>query len=626
MFSKLNKWRKSGSSENNNGKGIVPNIQNTLPKYIPPQGEEQKKLAKLANPERKSLSYLLGDLNELTRKEAFDLLEKVDQKKLFLNKDEEEFLSAIANPESISSLSIDLNALTKKEATDLLKIIAKERLLANPDEIELLMTIVDPNRKKANYRSHISNVSKSNFSDRLSEFDQELYNKPSYVVPSHSEHFDMIIKRQADVKATTGVILTESQAWSLVLADLESSQRKDSLREKSLKRLITLNEKFKTKYTEKDIDKILDHLKKNTLLATNYTFSKQPGANTGSTSIRETLIDVLLKDTEFRSVWQTGASQASTDFNRRGAVEESMGYGLPLKRVGGQPLNQLAVGSGFDPATDSKFEMPKYAALVSQYQTSGVAPRYGHSIVYWKNTLKNRITHTPGDSWNTNANMGALSSFTSSNNAESLLAFSDESLIRLAAAEATGQDQVFLKEVMNNGGLSTDSYIETQIHGSLSWNDIDKIVIGEEEGLDDTIADVVEREKHRKEYIEQLKTSLQKFKAAKGYTFQVIMKAEAKENLKKGGSTPHAPQPVSTGKNQSNKPSHRHRQPGVSDKWESYKSLNSTRDYNFTAIHEDIIALIMQGMNLDQIHRQLHDVDGLPHNVIDDIFARYHLK
>jgi hypothetical protein len=247
-------------------------------------------------------------------------------------------------------------------------------------------------------------------------------------------------------------------------------------------------------------------------LATNYTFSSSPGANIGARVATgdETLASLLMKNRTFRQVWETGASQASTNLARRGAVEESMGYGHALTRTRGAPLSQ----TGFEGPSGTVFaperpeDLPKYAALVSKHQRYGVAPRYGPSVVYWKRDLRNRITHTPGDSWNLES-QGSLMSFASASHPEAVLRHMDPLLLRLAAAEATGKDAEFLKGVKAKGGVSTDAYVETQIHGELSWEDVDHIVIGAQE----TNA-------------EGLVAEFRRFARAKGYTFTVTLRED----------------------------------------------------------------------------------------------------
>lgn len=417
-----------------------------------------------------------------------------------------------------NELLVDVGKLKKKDAKRMLTQVASQKVKATPEEMKILMDKVNPERLKSSHRKGITDVKKSTFESRITGFYDNLgtFSHTDFVVPDNAEHLEKIKDKQKEIKKSTGTELTESQAWALVLAELRGNYNKAKLEEKALQRLESFNENYNTNYTKEDLPIILNHLQKGTSLATNYTFSKPPGANTGSDVSTSTLAALLMQDTQFKQVWETGASQASTDYERRGAVEESMGYGSALRRVGGSPLRQInATGQKgkFAPVEDPVYgikEMPKYAALVSKYQTHGVAPRYGPSVVYWKDSLKERATHTPGDSWSMTME-GALTSYTSSNRPEAIFSHSDESIMRLAAAEATGKDKKFLEQVKSTKGLSTDAYIETQIHGSLGWEDVEEIVIGEEE-----------------KDAEKLKKQFEDFRDKNNFTFKVSTKKAAK--------------------------------------------------------------------------------------------------
>ncbi|RKH05768.1 hypothetical protein D7V97_23485 [Corallococcus sp. CA053C] len=334
---------------------------------------------------------------------------------------------------------------------------------------------------------------------------RELEPDTTFVVPTFKD-FGPIRQKQAEVRKQAGVELTESQGWALVLADIRGRYEQERNRHKAVRRLEEFNADWGTHYTQKDLDAIFLHLSTRTRLATNYTFSKRPGANINSQGSSRLLGELLMEDTEFRNTWETRASQAAVNDERRGAVEEAMGYGAVLRRTQGAALHQessdvrrLKEKGQFSPLSHP--ELPKYAALVSQYQRDGVASRYGVSVVYWKPALRWRITHTPGDSWNLMF-AGAYHGYTSPRYPEGLLAWSDPILMRLAAAEATGQDKAFLKGAAAKG-VVTDAYIETQVHGPLRWADVEELVIGAEENA------------------EALKQGFIRFRDRAGYGFKV---------------------------------------------------------------------------------------------------------
>lgn len=298
-----------------------------------------------------------------------------------------------------------------------------------------------------------------------------------------------------DVKAKAEKLdLTPNQAWSVVGAGKKGADEKSTNRAKALERLVALNKRWGTRYAEDDLDTILRHLV-NLPLATNYTFSRNPGANTGSNVEKTRLLkDLLMESDHFKNLWEIGASQASDNKVARGAVEEQMGYSSALKRQKGSRKDGVAVNiarpkdqDGLKPEErtfnpeDSR-ELPKYAGLVSDSQKDGVTERYGKSFVVWKDQVRERATHTPGDSWSNEAQGQGVKNFTSGKDPEVLFAHGDEDLLRLAAAEATGQDQGWLKKYREKGGAGNMAYFETQIHGDLTWEDVEKIVIDTTDG------------------------------------------------------------------------------------------------------------------------------------------------
>ncbi len=392
----------------------------------------------------------------------------------------------IYDKEAKKDLQVNLRKLNKSKALEILQKIAAQKYTASPEEMEILHNKVNPKRDKFPKKGKKKKPSKkddgitrlgtrelNNFDSRQDLFEDDI-NYTQHVIPGHSDLAEIAAK-QDEVFAESKVKLTEDQAWALVLAEKEGKHNQKKNRAKALEQL----QKISSDYDESDLDTVIAYIKagKGLDLATNYMLSKTPGDNIGVKSkTKKTLAHLLMNSATFKNVWTTGASQASTDLGRRGGVEESMGYGHILRRSTGNLLKQEKEAT-FNPM--KKEELPKYAALVTDYQPHGVATRYGASVVYWKQSIRNRITHTPGDSWNL-LMQGALTSFTSTKYPEALIAYSDENIIRVIAAKATGKDQGFLKKNKEKG-ITTESYIETQIHGDLTWADVDHIVIGEDE-------------------------------------------------------------------------------------------------------------------------------------------------
>ena len=135
-------------------------------------------------------------------------------------------------------------------------------------------------------------------------------------------------------------------------------------------------------------------------------------------------------------------------------------------------------------------EMPKYAAAVGPSQVYGVSGRYGSSVIYWKQDIDWRTTRSPGDSWSNDMFQSGMA-FVSANYPESIFAHTDPYIARIAAAEATGfkRDPALGAKFEEQGGLDVHNYIEAQIHGDLSWHDVDVIVLnhGKYGGISGTI-------------------------------------------------------------------------------------------------------------------------------------------
>lgn len=300
--------------------------------------------------------------------------------------------------------------------------------------------------------------------------------------------------------------LTPNQVWVLVAAERKGQLQHDVDLRKATARLAELNAQFGTKYQPEDLPGILDALRKRRL-ATNFFLSLPPGGNRDGVVAGSSLLDRLIADDEgrFRNFWETGTSQASDESVTRGAVEERFGYAYSLKRTEGTPLKFQGGGEGkfatvptgapvdeHDTSDAAEYlrrlqaetpnfltpgEMPKYAAAVGESQAFGVNGRYGSSVVYWKPDIDWRTTRTPGDSWSQEYLASAMS-FVGADHPATLFAYTDPQVARLAAAEGTGfkRDGKLVDEIERTGA-NLNGYIEAQIHGDLSWKDVDKVVL-----------------------------------------------------------------------------------------------------------------------------------------------------
>ncbi|MEU4745058.1 hypothetical protein AB0G02_32000 [Actinosynnema sp. NPDC023658] len=298
--------------------------------------------------------------------------------------------------------------------------------------------------------------------------------------------------------------LTVNQVWALVAAERKGLLQHEKDLRLSEARLEKLNAQFKTTYEPEDLPVILKALRARRL-ASNFFFSVPPGRNIGVDTNADSLLDLLMADDEgrFRNVWETGTSQASVDPGPRGGAEERFGYAAALKRTEGTPLSIFGGKFATEP-TPVPFdeddtspeaverrrlqkeypnyvqprELPKYAAAVGPSQVYGVSARYGSSVIYWKQDIDWRTTRSPGDSWSNDMFQSGMA-FVSANYPESIFAYTDPYIARVAAAEATSfkRDPELGAKVEKQGGVDVYNYIEAQIHGDLSWRDVDVIVL-----------------------------------------------------------------------------------------------------------------------------------------------------
>lgn len=349
------------------------------------------------------------------------------------------------------------------------------------------------------YKDSIAEVQKIiDAAQKLSDEVSALYNRKAPKARPMSVAEQSMVPGAKDIAAVqrklqdVDGIRTPSQAWALAGAEKKGEDEQALYRAKAIERLKELNAEWGTSYKVSELDAIMQTLVSGRI-STNYFLSKAPGANTEApqdpTAPKPTpLVKLLMGSDNFKNVWETGKSQASTDLKRRGGVEEAMGYGTALKRTEGTAQTvSKSDASRFEPA--DKGEMPKYAAVTSGHQKDGVAPRYGDSIVIWKESLRNRVTHTPGDSWS--KSMQGVDYLTSGKHPEVIFAHADALLVRLAAAEATGKDAKWLQGVKDKGGVATEAYIETQVHGDLTWDDVKEIIVGEADA-DDVVRQLTE--------------------------------------------------------------------------------------------------------------------------------------
>lgn len=273
--------------------------------------------------------------------------------------------------------------------------------------------------------------------------------------------------------------LTPYQAWAMMAAETRGQLHHERDWQAAIDRVGRLNSETGTTYPADDPEAMHEIVQtahdqfKDWHVVTNYFLTRR--LQGGETEPSRTLGDELTSQgMNFRNFWQTGTSQGAPSRPGRGWTEELFAYGPALRRTGGdrfKPSDQHA----FDPLKPS--EMPKYGALVSEEQHAGSSSRYGNVAFYWKDSVRDRSTYTPTDSLREWSERGVLS-YTDKDHLFPLLAYGHDDNVRLALAKATDfRFDAELRQRIDSGEFDPWGYFESQIHGDLTWQDVDHIVV-----------------------------------------------------------------------------------------------------------------------------------------------------
>src|SRR5262249_34686646 len=141
----------------------------------------------------------------------------------------------------------------------------------------------------------------------------------------------------------------------------------------------------------------------------------------------------------------------------------------------------------------------------------GSAPLYGSDVLVWKQGVKDRTTFTPGDSMSTGS--VGVGNITGLSNVYALLANGPAVMARWLFAEATGfAHDADIWNLVNQRYFPLNSYYEAQIHGDLSWRDLETVVLTHEPHQDTTA-------------LKNVKRQLKRFARHNGYDFRVQIRA-----------------------------------------------------------------------------------------------------
>jgi hypothetical protein len=302
------------------------------------------------------------------------------------------------------------------------------------------------------------------------------------------------------------------QAAALVLAERRGRAIEAESRQALIEKLRDGHWEWATKYPLDDdhvdefIDQVHDFMQHQMILTINVPLAK---------------LKLLTADVEnlLKTGWET--DQTNTYLNMRGNVEEWLGYAASVKRdieAGGiYPPNPATSGSKrhFSPNEQDRKQLPKYAALISPLRQAGLS-RYGEVAFHLKPELRNRATFTPYDSFA--PDLKGARGVTSRSNLIPLLVHGSDNMVRATFAEATKFAYDFSETLARSIGAT---YFEAQIHGNVSWKNVDKIVLSHYVAATNTAT----------------QNTLEEFAASNGLTFTVEINQRENAYQSRGGKT-----------------------------------------------------------------------------------------
>ncbi|MEV5384472.1 toxin glutamine deamidase domain-containing protein [Streptomyces sp. NPDC052721] len=201
------------------------------------------------------------------------------------------------------------------------------------------------------------------------------------------------------------------------------------------------------------------------------------------------VLESMLSDPKImlRNQWQIGArsmqdaerfflrAQSMGAFEFRGLTEEMLGYPASLKR--GSVQTEDSSFLVFAPDQQDLADLPRYAGLTTRYKVQGQR-RFGSVVFHLKRKVMRRSTFAQADTIRYGHQVTARA--TGYSNLLPLLSSPLDGVLRLAYAEATGFrfDPELLHHV-NNGNLTNvvQDYFEVQLHGDMTWSDLDRVVL-----------------------------------------------------------------------------------------------------------------------------------------------------
>jgi len=227
---------------------------------------------------------------------------------------------------------------------------------------------------------------------------------------------------------------------------VNSPEEKEALeRLKALKHLEKLNSAYGTRYEDEDLDPIFKYLKKGKgkkLNVKNY-YSKDVSGKKGNASLLKqgiSLKELLTKSRRIKSDWEKRA---------------------PL------PPEPPKSGSKGSTSSESVDTAPK-----SRPQTD-----YASCAIYWKSVDDKIADASPKKVWKIQEDR--FKKFNKIKTPEEKIITGEPFIVRIAASEATGEDESFLKKLKETPVKLSDE-VEAHLYNALEWADVEKVVIGKD--------------------------------------------------------------------------------------------------------------------------------------------------
>jgi Domain of unknown function (DUF4157)/Protein of unknown function (DUF3626) len=253
----------------------------------------------------------------------------------------------------------------------------------------------------------------------------------------------------AKIRPTIKVLIYEAQNKSKTVDKVNINAAKYAGENRQLIKANLLKNNLAS--SKKDIDALLASLKSAVL-----TLNLAPNT-----------LEFLVGSPDFKTIWQIAYK------------DKSPGGTLPeVDKLGGSNQREDAERYlGYDPFTESQREnRPAYCGINILKNPKGAAPTYGRFFFEFQESVKSRATYTAFDTFAMRKDNGirdvpAEKAIASTDNMEALLAHNEGVLKVLSNLLAgTTMTEQYVKNAMGK-------YIEAQIHGGLSVNDVSALVV-----------------------------------------------------------------------------------------------------------------------------------------------------